>query len=243
MRCSVLFIGAALLGGLGACTKVSGPLQLYFVGSSRFTSGNKLGQGAGDTLATRVFAATSSTSSASLKRLFVRVTYTPNYQPFAYPQPLTSFVFSNLPAGQQYTYLDTTLSPGTKSYLLTSVFGVRTTSGAERWEYEATDTDGNTSSRSFVTTVRRTDSTLTYHNYPLRLNVPARGKSVRRFIQLKPGLAWPAYTVLGTAPNPSPALQGLIDMVQSADGLSLSSPDILGTTISSKVWQGYPAGW
>jgi|GEM_PF-1355676 len=225
-----------LLGGLGACTKVSGPLQLYFVGSSRFTSGNKTGQQPGDTLATRVFATTSTASPASLQRLLVRVTYTPNYQPFAYPQPLTAFVFSNLPAGQQYTYLDTLLSAGTKSYLLTSVFGVRTTAGAERWEYEATDTDGHTASRSFVTTVRRGDSTQIYHNYPLRLNVPARGVSVRRFIQLKPGLAWPAYTVLGTAPNSTPALQGLIDMVQSVDGLRLLSPDTLGNTVSTKVW-------
>lgn len=198
MRFTILLFGAALLGGLGACTKVSGPLQLYFVGSSRFTSGNKLGQQPGDTLATRVFAATSSASTASLKELRVRVTYTPTYQPFAYPQPLTAFIFSNLPSGQQVTYLDTMLTAGTKSFLLTSVFGVRTTSGAERWEYEASDTDGNTSIRSFVTTVRRGDSTLTYHNYPLRLNVPARGVSVRRFIQLKPGLAWPNYTVLGT---------------------------------------------
>lgn len=236
MRLSVLFLGAALLGGLGACTKVSGPLQLYFVGSSRFTSGNKLGQQPGDTLATRVFMTTSSASSASLKQLLVRVTYSPTYQPFAYPQPLTAFIFSNLPSGQQVTYLDTLLSAGTKSFLLTSVFGVRTTSGAERWEYEATDTDGNTSTRSFVTTVRRADSTLVYHDYPLRLNVPARGVSVRRFIQLKPGLAWPAYTVLGTGPNPTPALQGLIDVVQSVDGLTLSSPDVL-SAISTKVWK------
>jgi hypothetical protein len=236
MRLSSLFFAVMLLGGLGSCTKVSGPLQLYFVGSSRFTSGNKTGQQPGDTLATRVFAATSTSSPASLQRLLVRVTYTPNYQPFAYPQPLTAFVFSNLPAGQQYTYLDTLLSAGTKSYLLTSVFGVRTTAGAERWEYEATDTDGNTSSRSFVTTVRRGDSTLTYHNYPLRLNVPARGPSVRRFIQLKPGLAWPTYTVLSTGPNPTAALQGLIDMVQSVDGLSLLSPDALGKTVPDAVW-------
>lgn len=88
MKLSVLcFCTLLLLGGLGACTKVSGPLQLYFVGSTRFTSGNKTGQGPGDTLATRVYVVTSSASTASIKALHVQVTYTPNYQPFAYPLP------------------------------------------------------------------------------------------------------------------------------------------------------------
>jgi hypothetical protein len=164
----------------------------------------------------------------------VTVTYSPNRQPFAYPTPITAFVYTSLPAGEQIVYIDTVFAaPYRKNFLLTSVFGVRTTAGSERWEYTATDAAGNSSTRAFVAVTRRNtaDSVNVYHDYSLRLNVPARGVGARRFIQLKSGLALPAYTVLGTVPNPTPSQQGLTDLVQSIDGLRLFSPDTLGSVV------------
>lgn len=237
----ILFATGFFLLLLAACTKVSGPLQLYFIGSARFTSGNRTGLGAGDTLATRIFVAADSAGGIGLKQVRATVTYTPNRQPFAYPSPITAFVFSSLPSGEQIIYLDTVFqAPYRKNFLLTSVFGVRTTAGAERWEYTATDAAGNTSVRAFTATARRSsaDSTLLYNDYYLRLNVPARGVSTRRFIQLKSGLALPAYSVLGTSANSLPDQQGLTDLVQSVDGLRLFSPDTLGSIVTLP-----PARW
>lgn len=230
---------AFLLALLAACTKVSGPLQLFFIGSTRFTSGNRAGLGAGDTLATRLYAVVNDTKGNGLREVRITTTYSPSRQPFAYPLPLTAFVYSSLPTPEQITYLDTTFTtPYPKNFLLTSVFGVRTTAGTERWEYEATDSLGNTAIRSFVATVRRSDSTAVFNDYFLRLNVPARGVGTRRFIQLKSGLALPAYTVLGTSANRSHTQQALTDLVQSIDGLRLFSPDSLSraVTVSATTW-------
>lgn len=232
MTLRILFATGFLLLLLAACTKVSGPLQLYFIGSTRFTSGNRTSLGAGDTLATRIFVAADSAGGQGLRQVRVTATYSPSRQPFAYPSPITAFVFSTLPPGEQIIYLDTVFAaPYRKNFLLTSTFGVRTTAGSERWEYTATDAAGNAATRAFVATVRRADSTNLYHDYFLRLNVPARGVGARRFIQLKSGLALPAYTVLGTSPNHMPDQQGLTDLVQSIDGLRLFSPDTLGRVV------------
>ena len=231
MKLRILVATAFCLALLAACTKVSGPLQLYFIGSSRFTSGNKSSLGAGDTLATRIYA--TADTAIGLKEVRITVTYSPNRQPFAYPVPITSFLFTTLPSGEQITYLDTLLkAPYQRTFLLTSVFGVRTTAGSEKWVYEATDQAGNTSTRSFVASMRRYDSLAVYNDYFLRLNVPARGVSVRRFVQLKSGLALPAYTVLGTSATPTPDQQALTDMVQSVDGLRLFSPDSLSNAVT-----------
>lgn len=231
MKLRILVATAFCLALLAACTKVSGPLQLYFIGSSRFTSGNRASLGAGDTLATRIYATADTT--IGLKEVRITVTYSPNRQSFAYPVPITSFLFTTLPSGEQITYLDTLLkAPYPRNFLLTSVFGVRTTAGSEKWVYEATDQAGNTSTRSFVASMRRYDSLAVYNDYFLRLNVPARGMSVRRFVQLKSGLALPAYTVLGTSVTPTPDQQALTDMVQSVDGLRLFSPDSLSSAVA-----------
>lgn len=225
---------------VAACTKEIPPVRLFFIGSTRFTSGNKTSLGAGDTLATRIYGLTDD-SSPGLKRVHATVTYTPNRQPFAYPDPITAFVFRDVPTGEQITYLDSVFAPPyPKNFLLTSVFGVRTTAGAETWQYEITDAANVTSARSFVATVRRADSaSVLYNSYTLRLQVPATGVSARRFIQLKSGLALPTYTVLGTTANvPStganPLLdqQALTDLVQSVDGLRLYSPDVVGSVAS-----------
>lgn len=237
MNVRILLATGLLLVLLAACTKVSPPLQLFFIGSTRFTSGNKTGVGPGDTLATRLYA-TDSSRGNGLARLRITTTYSPSRQPFAYPLPLTAFLYTSLPPAEEVVYLDSTLAvPNLHTFLYTSVFSARTTSGSERWQYEMTGADGNTASRSFVVAVRRADSaTVVYHDYYLRLNVPARdvrgGPANRRFIQLKSGLALPAYSVLGTSGNPTPSQQGLTDLVQSVDGLQLFSPDTLGSVVT-----------
>lgn len=207
---------AGLLGGCGA--KTNGPLTLYFVGSSRFTTGNRTGVSPADTLATNLYALAN--TGNSLRHFTATVTYTPQREPFAYPTPITLFI-NNVPADPEFTYLDSTLT-GT-DFLYTPVFGARTTAGTERWTFTATDKDNNTSSRSFVLAVRRADSLAVYHDYTLRLRVPATGIGARRFIDFKSGLALPAYSVVGSVPNPT--LQKLTDAIVLPDGLRLVSPD------------------
>ncbi|RYY13882.1 MAG: hypothetical protein EOO36_15125 [Cytophagaceae bacterium] len=76
--------------------------------------------------------------------------------------------------------------------------------------------------------MRRGDSLLTYQDYTLRLPVPATGVAARRFLQLRAGLALPAYTVLGTTTSlktQQAALQSITDLIVQPDGLTLVSPD------------------
>jgi hypothetical protein len=220
MRFVLIFFSVWLLAGCGA--KTNGPLGFYFLSSSRFTSGNRTGVGAGDTLATSLYAITDTVTDRSntLTRFTATVTYSPRREPFAYPTQLNLFL-NNIPADPEVTYLDTTLTRG--DFLYTSVFGARTTSGTERWTFTAKDKSDNTSSRSFVLAVRRPDSLAIYHDYTLRLRVPATTASARRFIDLKSGLALPAYSVVGQVPNPT--LQQLTDVIVLPDGLRLVSPD------------------
>lgn len=220
---------------LAGCAQVSGPLKLYFISSARFTSGNRVKVPSGDTLATSLYAVTSAGSrqGATLTNFRAVVTYTPRREPFAYPTPLTLFT-TTPPADAEVVYLDTTLRAA--NFLFTPVFGVRTTSGSENWTFTATDSQGNTSARSFITTTRYVDSLKLYHDYTLKLRVPATQKSDRRFIDLKSGIALPAYAVLGGVPNPT--LQQLTDLVVLPNGLSLVSPDSLDALqpFSSARW-------
>ena len=229
--------GGLLAGGLAGCgAKASGPLTLYFVGSSRFTTGNR-SVGAGDTLSTNLYALRSDKSN-SLSHFTATVRYSPQRAPFAYPNPLNLFI-NNVPADSLVTFMDSTITG--YDFLYTPVFGARTTAGTERWTFTATDRDNNTSSRSFVLAVRPTDSLKVYHDYTLRLRVPASGVGARRFIDLKSGLALPAYSVLGNASlasQPPTDLQKLTDLVVLPDGLRLVSPDTAGALVrlSSGRW-------
>jgi hypothetical protein len=221
MRFLLVVASVFLLAG---CAQVSGPLKLYFISSARFTSGNRANVAAGDTLATSLYAVTNAGSRqpGTLTKFRAVITYTPRREPFAYPALLNQFI-ATPPADPEIVYLDTTLQAA--NFLFTPVFGERTSSGSENWTFTATDSEGNTSARSFITTVRYTDSLKLYHNYVLKLRVPATQKSDRRFIDLKSGIALPAYTVLGSVPNPT--LQQLTDVVVLPNGLSLASPDTL----------------
>jgi len=224
MRFVLILFSGLLLAGCGA--KSSGPLALYFISSSRFTSGNRTSVGAADTLATSLYAITSDKSNP-LTHFTATVAYSPRREPFAYPAQLNLF-FNNVGADPEVTYLDTTLTG--EDFLYTSVFGARATAGTERWTFTAKDQSGNTSSRSFVLAVRRTDSLDIYHDYTFRLRVPATTVSARRFLDLKSGLALPAYSVVGQVPNPT--LQQLTDVIVLPDGLRLVSPDTLSQASS-----------
>jgi hypothetical protein len=232
MRLLLGVLSVLMLAGCGA--KTNGPLSLYFVGSTRFTTGNRT-VGASDTLATNLYALadTATDTSNRLAHFTATVTYSPQREPFAYPTPINTFI-NNLGADAEVTFLDSTLTRG--DFLYTPVFGARTTSGTERWTYTVTDKNGNSSARAFVLAVRRSDSLNVYHNYLLNLRVPATTVGSRRFIDLKSGLALPAYSVVGRVPNAD--LQQLTDLIVLPDGLRLASPDTVGSLapLSTARW-------
>ena len=242
MRSLLLFFGLALLA---ACSdvKTNTGQRLDFVGSSRLTASNKTTSTPGDTLASRIYADASGPDQI-LTRLRITVTYSPRRDPFLYPTPVSSInrdlIDKNPDAG--LIYLDTLLTANPKNLLFTSVFGVRTTTGSERWQYDllgpGTDTTVQ-ASRAFRVSMRRSDSLNTYHDYTLRLVAPANGRGARRFLQLKAGLALPAYSVLGTTtnrPNSRDALQKLTDLILLPDGLTLVSPKLPTLTLNSTYW-------
>jgi hypothetical protein len=200
----------------------------------------------GDTLASRIFAeANPDDPSQILTRLRITVTYTPRRNPFLYPTPVSSInrdsINNNPDAG--LIYLDTLLTANPKNLLFTSVFGVRTTTGSERWQYELLNPDTTVqASRAFRVSMRRPDSLNTYHDYTLKLMAPANGRGARRFLQLRAGLALPAYSVLSTTtsrPASQAALQKLTDLILLPDGLTFVSPDAtaLGTfSLNTQRW-------
>ena len=222
MRLLLIVLSACLLSAclLGACAKEKGPLRLYFVSSGRFTSGNRAGVGPGDTLSTRLYAdanPNSNTAGNVLTRFQVTVSYTPLRAPFAYPVPLTGFSYKDLPNDPPIVYLDTLLSPRPSTFLYTSVFGARTTSGTEKWTFTATD-GNNSSVRAFVLAVRQSDSLDVVHAYTLKLPALATGVAARRFLDLRAGLAYPRYSVRNRA------VQQSIDLILLPDGQRLASP-------------------
>jgi hypothetical protein len=239
-RLLLLFFGLALLA---ACSdlKTNTGQRLDFVGSSRLTASNKTTSTPGDTLASRIYADASDPDQI-LTRLRITVTYSPRRDPFLYPTPVSSInrdlIDNNPDAG--LIYLDTLLTNNPKNLLFTSVFGVRTTTGSERWQYDLLSADTAVqASRAFRVSMRRSDSLNTYHDYTLRLVAPANGPGARRFLQLKAGLALPAYSVLGTTtsrPASRNALQKLTDLILLPDGLTLVSPSLSTLTLNATRW-------
>jgi hypothetical protein len=251
MRLLLGVLSGCLLAGLlaGCGVKASGPLALYFAGSTRFTTGNRT-VGPADTLSTNLYAyadtITDKTNPNRLTHFTVTVEYTPQRAPFAYPNPINLFL-NNLPPDPLVTFMDSTLKQS--DFLYTPVFGARTTSGTERWTFTTTDGNSNSSARSFVLAVRRGDSTAVFNSYTLNLQVPATNKGARRFIDLKSGLALPAYSVLGNTvvnkkPIPNPQLgplQQLTDLIVLPDGLRLASPDTVGKLVAFNDTRWAPA--
>jgi hypothetical protein len=240
MRLYLAFLAALLLAG---CTKENGPQRLDFVNTARYTSSNRVSLNPADTLASRVFAENTDKNGPGLGRLVVTVQYQPRRNPFLYPTPISSINRDSIDkSAENFVYLDSTLAntngSSLTSFLLTNTFGIRTTTGSERWQYDLYNRDGNkTATRAVRLSTRRNDSTAVVNDYLLRLVIPAvgvdptvRAKSTRRFLHLRAGLALPAYTVL-RAGAPDPTTQGvaqqLTDLIILPDGLTLFSPDSL----------------
>ncbi|RYY18304.1 MAG: hypothetical protein EOO36_08495, partial [Cytophagaceae bacterium] len=222
---------------LVGCTKVYGPQRLDFINTTRYTSSNRTGLAAADTLASRVYAENTDAKGASLGRLVVTVTYQPRRNPFLYPTPVSALSLDSLNKNpQDFVFLDSTLAAGTNTFLLTTTYGVRTTTGLERWTYDLYNTSNDkTASRAIQLSMRRPDSLAIYQDYTLKLVIPAVGvpsgvrlKSTRRYLSLLAGLALPGYTVLrASGPADSTSAQAraqrLIDLVILPDGLTIAS--------------------
>jgi hypothetical protein len=205
-RFRLLFlIGPGLLAG---CTKDIPPLRLDFVGATGLTSGNQTVP-AGDTLTTRLYTA----SENPLTRLRITVNYEPNGRPIIYPIPASLFDPASV-ASQELVFLDSVLNSVSELSLQTR-FGARTTSGTERWTYTASDAKGNSTSRAYRLTVRKSDSLAVYHSYKTYLRPPGR-----IFMLLRPGLVLPRYSVNTLADN-----QQQVDLVvPSSNDYILAAP-------------------
>jgi hypothetical protein len=234
---------------LTSCSEKTGSLRLDFVGATRFISSNRTGVGPADTLTSRIYAeADPDDASQILTRLRVTVKYSPRRSPFLYPIPISALVRDSIDKNSDpdFIYLDTLLdAPATaKSFALNSLFGVRTTSGTERWQYDLLTPDGSVAAtRAFQVNVRRADSLLAYHDYTLKLPVPASGNAARRFLQLRAGLALPAYSLLGMAmannsASQQEAQQNITDLILLQSGTQLVSPD--NTTLLTLNNQRWP---
>jgi len=246
MRLYLAFLMAAL--ALAGCTKGNGPQRLDFINTTRYTSSNRTGLSPADTLATRVFAENTDAGNSQLGRLVVTVRYQPRRNPFVYPTPLSAINRDSIDkSSEDFVYLDTMLVDRTgralSNFTFTNVFGVRTTTGSERWQYDLKNNSGETTaSRAVRLGMRRPDSTAVYNDYTLKLTIPAIGvgsndtvrvKSSRRFLQLRAGLALPAYTVVkaGGPGAAQAAAQRLTDLIILRDGLTIVSPN--STTLST----------
>jgi hypothetical protein len=241
MRFSLAFLMAALV--LAGCAKEYGPQRLDFVNTSRYTSSNRTGLNPADTLASRVYAGNADSTDMNkpkLGRLIVTVQYQPRRNPFVYPTPLSSFNRDSIDkSSESFVYLDSTLVNRNGVYpdnfTFTNIFGVRTTTGSERWQYDLRNSKNEpTASRAVRLNMRRPDSTAVYNDYTFKLIIPAigvpvavRGKSSRRFLHLRAGLAVPAYTVVkaGAPGDAQMSAQRLTDLIILSDGLTLVSPD------------------
>ncbi|MGI4867183.1 MAG: hypothetical protein ACRYFZ_24915 [Janthinobacterium lividum] len=242
MRLYLVLLAVLLAAG---CTKVYGPQRLDFVNTTRYTSSNRTGLNPADTLASRLYAENTDANGPKLGRIVVTVRYQPRRNPFLYPIPLSSFNRDSIDkSAENFVFLDSTLASGTDNFSLFTTYGVRTTTGAERWQYELRNTDNNvTANRAVQLSMRRPDSLYTYQDYTLRLVVPAVGvpggvrlKSSRRFLSLLPGLALPGYTVLksGAPGTAQAAAQKLVDLVVLADGLTIVVPESF--TPNTTIW-------
>jgi hypothetical protein len=202
------FLLPLLLTGLtllAACTKEPRPVRLDFIGSSRFTAGNRRAS-PGDTLSVRLYASGSDDSvTLPLRHFTAQVTYDPGPQPVVYS---TTGTAPSLPNGVSLVYLDSTLlaANATRELVYQTTFGTRTTSGVERWEFTVSD-GTNSATRRFQVRVNNGDSLALFHQYTLRIpSAPARPP--RPFVALLPGLALPA-----SALRSGPTGRALIDLV------------------------------
>ena len=214
---------------LGACSKTNAPVQLDFIGNSTLTSGSKI-VGFGDTLTTRAYAVG---NDYPLKRLRIQAEYKPGPQPILYPSPLSGYDPNNAPQSQTIVYLDSLITPVMETnspkggeYLFQNRFSARATSGSELWQYTASDAEGQTASRAYQLTVRKTDSAAVFHSYTVIMRPPPADSirlrdRARVFLNLGYGLLLPRYAVL----NNESSVQGnqqLIDLICTVRGTNVT---------------------
>lgn len=226
--CYLLLVAAT--SGLGACSQAPRPVRLDFIGSSRFTSSNRVANPA-DTLSTRLYASGDSVNKVPLTRFTVTVTYAPTSNPVVYASPAVTL--QNQPPDPPIIFLDSMLSvAAAKQFVYQTAFGARTTSGSEAWEFMLTD-GTNTAKRTFNVRVLNRDSLTDFHQYTLRIpTAPAR--PARPFVALLPGLAFPA-SMLRASGAPGRAL---IDLEYRPGATSLSvyqNPDVASRSAQLRV--------
>ena len=219
---------------LAACAKTNAPLRLDFIGLTNLVSGARVVTPT-DTLAARAYAVS---YDHRINRLRISVTYTPGLSPILYPVPITGYDPANNPQPLTITYLDSLVEfiPGSSNgsstgsqYLFENRFTARSTSGAELWEYTATDDANNSATRAYRLTARKTDSAEVFHSYSLlvrpRLRTPAVPRPdrdrARVFLSLSYGLLLPQYAVLNNEKSVEPNQQ-LVDLICTVRGNSLA---------------------
>ncbi|MBH8559561.1 hypothetical protein [Hymenobacter negativus] len=239
---------------LAACSKTARPVQLDFVGISALTSSNKTVQ-PNDTLTTRVYAVG---NDNALKRLTIKVTYEPGITPIIYPVPLSSYdPAKNAPDKKEIIYLDSLIEPragnanghAISETLFVNQFAARATSGAELWQYTATDVAGASASRAYRLTARKADSAVVLHSFTAvmrpvpRRAVVARGVRDRSrvFLNLQYGLLLPKYAVLNQERSVE-ANQDLVDLICVAGGTGNTVGLVAPANIDTAVCR-LPAIW
>ena len=138
-----------------------------------------------------------------------------------YPPLLSTFKASDAPPDTILTMLDQELvSP--VQFRFTPTFGVRSTSGTERWTYTVTDAAKHTSTRTYRLTVRKADSAAVYQGYTL-LPTLRPDSLARTYFALRSGLLLPGFAVKN-----QPVNQALIDLVAVNDKgvISLEAPAV-----------------
>lgn len=225
MRFRLLFL---LLPLLAACAKEPGPVRLDFVGATSLTSSDR-SVSAADTIITRGFAS----GDDLLARLRITVTYEPQPNPVVYPAVLSSYNPSTNPSSPELVYLDSVLGPNQRELAFRNRFGVRTTSGTERWSYSITDNSGRSISRGYRIVVRKPDSAAVLHNYTMFARLSERGTQARPFLQLAAGLLWPRFALRAQPDN-----QQLIDAVllRRGSGVRFASPSSDSLRASPDNW-------
>ena len=214
MRFLFASLAASLTLLVCSCTKEPRPLRLDFIGSGRFTSGNRTA-GPGDTLSARLYGAVDTVNKNALSRFRVTVRYEPGPGPRAYP--VAGAPTAPAPDSLTLVYLDSVLTPGAARQLVyQTTFGARTTSGREQWEFTVTDAGKASAARRFRVRVAKGDSLADYHEYLLRIPA-APARPARPFVALLPGLALPA-----TALRADKAARNLIDLVYRPGATTLA---------------------
>ena len=249
MRFRFLLLSMPLV--LGACSKTAGPVRLDFIGTTGLTSGNRTVSPT-DTLTTRAYAVG---NDNDLRRLRITVKYEPTRNPIVYPTPLSSYDPTKTANDDALVYLDSLIvpirtrrsdAPRGGEMLFVNRFTARSTSGTELWQYIVTDALGQTASRAYRLTARKTDSAAVVHSYTTRLRpvvrtTPAAPDSVRAqarvFLNLRSGLLLPKYAVLNNE-NSLQTNQQLIDLIAVANNntVSLVAPASTALGLNTTKW-------